>query len=372
MTHRERMLAVLERRPPDRIPWMPRLEIWYEAARRRGTLPERYRDLSLREIQRTFGVGDPGRGGSVLVEEMKGVEVTVAESDGGILTRYRTPVGSVSTLARQSGVLAQAGIGGLQTEHMIKDVEDYRVVEYLVEHTKARPEYGSYLRYEAEIGEDGVPMVALGDCPMGTVLRDYIGWNRAFLELADHRTEVERLCQVVREHMREKVRLAAASPARLFLLGVHFHSQMTPPPLFRRYLLSDCQEFAEELHRAGKLMACHADADASLLLALIEEAGYDMAECFVTAPMVECTLEQARQVWGDRVIIWGGIPSVILQEPYDDEYFDSYLRNVLATVAPGDAFILGVADNVMPEAKIERIARVTQMVEELGEYPLAG
>ena len=43
--------------------------------------------------------------------------------------------------------------------------------------------------------------------------------------------------------------------------------------------------------------------------------------------------------------------------------------DVFKTIAPGDAFILGVADNVMPEAKIERIRRVTEMVEEYG-YPV--
>lgn len=35
-----------------------------------------------------------------------------------------------------------------------------------------------------------------------------------------------------------------------------------------------------------------------------------------------------------------------------------------------DAFILGVADNVMPDAYIERVERVSEMVEEYGTYPV--
>lgn len=370
MTHRERLLAVLNKRHPDRVPWAPRLQLWYEAARRQGTLPARYRQMSVREIERELRLGTPARDGRVVAEALRGAEVTSRQEGGEVVTEHRTPVGVVRTRQRDSAELARAGIQGREMESPIKGAEDYPVVQYLVEHTELTPTYDEYAAYEREIGDDGVPMVSLGDVPMGTVLREYIGWNRAYLELYDNREQVERLWRARAELMREKVKLAAASPAKLFLLGVHFDSQMTPPPVFERYFLPDCQEYAQIFHDAGKVMACHADSDTSLLLPLIEEAGYDMAECFATAPMVRCTLEQARRAWGDRVIIWGGIPSVILCEPFDEAYFEAYMRTLFATIAPGDAFILGVADNVMPEAKIERVARVTEMVEEFGQYPV--
>jgi hypothetical protein len=38
----------------------------------------------------------------------------------------------------------------------------------------------------------------------------------------------------------------------------------------------------------------HADADTSRILDLIEQGGWDMVECFVTAPMASITLEQAK------------------------------------------------------------------------------
>ena len=102
------------------------------------------------------------------------------------------------------------------------------------------------------------------------------------------------------------------------------------------------------------------------LLDLIRESGFDMAEVFTTEPMVPCTLSQARETWGNDVIIWGGIPSVILCEPFTDEKFEAFMMELFETIAPGDSFILGVADNVMPETKFERIVRVSEMVEEYG------
>ena len=46
------------------------------------------------------------------------------------------------------------------------------------------------------------------------------------------------------------------------------------------------------------------------------------------------------------------------------------MRDVFRTVAPGDAFILEVAGNTMPRAKIERIERISELVEERGRYPI--
>jgi len=117
-------------------------------------------------------------------------------------------------------------------------------------------------------------------------------------------------------------------------------------------------------------LTCHADADTRLLLGLIQESGFDMAETFTTAPMVSCTLAEARAAWGTDVIIWGGVPSILLNDTASEEEFESYMQDLVRTIAPGDAFILGVADNVMPEAKLERITRIAEVVEEWGRYPI--
>ena len=129
-------------------------------------------------------------------------------------------------------------------------------------------------------------------------------------------------------------------------------------------------ELVVEAGRLTGVLVCHADADTSRILGLIREAGFHMAECFVTAPMVPMTLSEARATLGTDVIIWGGIPSMMLCDPISDGEFETYMRDVFRTIAPGDAFILGVADNVMPESKLERVERVSEMVEAYGKYPI--
>ena len=370
MTNRERLHAIMDGRPPDRIPWIPRMLVWYTAGTRTGALPDRFQGMSLREVEHVLRLGTPARDGRVFSETVDGVETLDRCENGDVVTEHRTPVGSVYTRVRRSEELDRVGIGGMEIEHLIKGPEDYRVVEYMIQHTSYRPCYDEYLLYQEEIGEDGVPLVSIGDCPFHFFLQKLAGYQTGYYHLHDYPDRVDHLLGVLKERDREKWDIVANSPARLFLHGVHFDSGMTPPPLFRKHITPYYLEFSDLLHRHGKVLCMHADADSSRILLNIMESGFDMAETFTTDPMVACTLEEAREAWGNRVIIWGGVPSVILEPTYTESEFEAYMRRVFRTVAPGGAFILGVADNVMPAALVDRIERISDMVEAWGGYPI--
>jgi len=371
MTNRERLLAIMGHQSPDRIPWIPRLEIWYAARQQQDNLPERFKGLTLREVEHALGVGTPARAGRVFRTTMRNVEVRTQTEGESAITRYITPVGTVQSRRRHSETLLRGGIvSPLDTEHLIKGPEDYRTVAYMVEHTDVTAAYEDYLAYEDEIGDDGYPLVAMGPDPIYRIIQDYVGYNAAFYHLVDYRREVLYLYEVLKAYMAQVQQIVLDSPARLILHGEHFDSQMTPPRLFREFMLPYFQPFAERMHAAGKTLVCHADADTSRLLELILEAGFDMAECFVTAPMVPVTLARARAAWGTDIIIWGGIPSALLCDPVTEAEFEAYVQDLFHTIAPGDAFILGAADNVMAEARLERIERITALVNAQGALPI--
>jgi hypothetical protein len=372
VTNRERILSIIQGRPPDRIPWIPRLAIWYEANRRAGTLPEQYRGCTLREVERDAFGGTAARDAIIWRTELRDIEVcTHRPNEMETLTEYVTPVGTVTTTHRTTDRLRSQGIQDAEVGFMLKRREDYPVVRYLVEHTHTKPAYEEYAAYEQDVGEEGYPMVNCGDCPFHHWMRAMVGYDQAFFHLFDYASDVERLLAVMADRWREIYwPHLVESPARLLMHGHHFSSQMTPPPLFEKHILPYYRELSPKLKAAGKTLALHADNDTRLILGHVEQAGFDMVECFVTAPMVETTLAEARAAWDDRVIIWGGVPSVILEDPYTDQQFEAFLDDLFHTIAPGNAFILGIADNAMPGAKIQRIRRITEIVEQRGAYPI--
>ena len=368
MTNRERILAILDGNPPDRIPWIPRIEIWYEANRRNGTLPPRYRGKTLREVEREVFGGTAARSGAIYRTELREVEVrTHHPSELDELHEYVTPLGTVTTRFRSTEELRRQGIQDAQVEFMLKRREDYAVVEYLIEHTHYVPTFEEFAQYDAEVGEEGYPLVNCGDCPFHYWMRTLAGYDQAYYHLSDFPSEVEHLLEVMTDCSRRRLwpHLLDA-PARLLMHGHHLSSQMTPPSLFEQYIIPYYEELSPLLRAREKILAMHGDNDTRMIFSHIERAGFGLVECFATEPMVETTMAEARAAWGDRVIIFGGIPSVILEDPYTDEQFERYVDDLLRTIGTGRAFILGIADNAMPGSKIERIERITQIVEQRG------
>ncbi len=368
MTNRERMLAAMAGETPDRIPWIPRLLIWYNARKRAGTLPERYRHWPLRDIERDLGMGTPARDGHIFRATTRGVEVRVQDvGEMETLAEHVTPVGSVTTTFRGSEVLRDAGIGDMQTGFALKTRDDYAVASYIVENTEYTATYDDYEAYELEVGDDGYPLTGCGNCPFHHWMQRLAGYNDAYLHLHDFPEHVEGLLDLMMARDRERLwPVILDSPAKLILHGSHFSSQMTPPPVFERYILPYYQELSSLLQQRGKTLCLHADADVRLIASHVERAGYGMVESFVTHPMVDTTLAEARAAWGDRVIVWGGVPSAILEAPYSDAEFEAYMAGLFDIVAGRSAFILGVADNIMPGAKLHRLKRIAEMVEARG------
>ena len=369
MNTRERMLAVLNHQPPDRVPWVARLELWYTARLKTNTMPPRWAGTTLRQIEKALGLGTSAREGRVYQVRYEGVEVVTRQEGNRAITEYHSPLGVLRQVSVSSRELAEQGIQGLTREHLLKTPHDYRVWEWIVEHMSVIPTYTDYQAYDQMIGGDGLPLVQMAFSPFWDFLEVLVGFEQAYFHLSDQPDAVEHLLEVMTAVYRERLwPVVAASPAQLILTDGHLSSQLTPPRIFEKYLLPYHQELNSYLHENGKWTAMHADADTSRILGLVEKAGWDMVECFITAPMVPVTLEQARQAWGNRMVIWGGIPSALLSPDTPEESFQAYVFKLFDSLAAGDAFILGVADNVMPDSLIERVAWITQVVEQRGFF----
>ena len=372
MTERERQIAILEGRSPDRIPWIPRMEIWYTAHRLAGTLPPEYQELRLSDIQKDLGIGASARTGRVYTKRLRGVDV-VTRLDGMFsTTEYRTPVGMVSETFQRTVDLDKAGIQGLMMKKLIKRPEDYETVMYICENTEYYPAYEEFEAYDRDIGDRGLPMVAIEDVPFHDWLGNLTGYDKGYYDLMDFPDKVERLLETMTQVYKERLwPVVGNSSARLILHGAHFATQTTPASFYDQYMTSYIREFTDYMHEHGKSVTQHADNDTSGIMDQLLASGYDMQECFVTAPMGEATIEMAREKWGDKMIIFGGVPSVMLEEDVSDADFEQYMENLFKAIAPGDAFFLGVSDNVMPSSMLSRIRRITEMVEEMGKYPIA-
>ncbi len=400
MTDRERMLRAARGERTDRLPFAPRLDLWHNANVRRGTLPKPYGPgTPTSRIADDLGVAhhriipeflktrtpddtiDRGLGlfrglpGFAYRAELTNVDRVVRQDNGSTVVEYHTPVGSVSCrMTFTEEMLASGASISWIDEHVIKRPEDYRVVGYIFRNVRLSPDYDNYLAFQREVGERGLAVThGLGSAsPVQHLMRDFVDSTAFYYELVDHPKEVQQLVEDMTPFYDRLVQILADSPAEAVMMGANYDDTITYPPLFKEHILPWLQRWAQVLHAGGKVFMSHCDGENLGLLDLLAASGIDVAESVCAPPMVECTLTAMRKAFGDRITIFGGVPSVaLLEESMSEDEFEAHMRHLFAEIAPGYRFILGVSDMVPPDAKWERLVRIAAMVKEWGALPLA-
>jgi len=393
MTHKERMLSVLRGEPTDMIPWAPRLDLWYNAQKRAGTLPERYRDATLRDITDDLGFGyhaivphfkdlrDPlddlhralgiynlwtmpysTRLRNVKVEfETKGDETHVS---------YRTPVGTVTTTVVYDDAMRTAGVSITHiSEHVIKDQKDYSPVRYIFENAEVVPNFSGYTEFADYVGDRGIAagFLGLAASPMHLLQRELMPMELFFYELYDHHEELAQCAASIGGYFEKVFEVCSSSPAELFLLGANYDAGVTYPPFFTEHITPWLKVFADMLHAKGKFLLTHTDGENTGLLDCYLESDIDVADSICPSPMTKLTFKEVRDHFRSRITIMGGIPSVcLLKTSMPDDAFEVYLDEFFTQLGRGDHLILGVSDTTPPAADFERIKRIGERVRRFG------
>lgn len=391
MTDRQRILAALRGEAPDRLPFVPRLEFWYRARLRNGTLPAELRGLSLMEIADRLGVGYYAKvpDFSDCPEEdgvhralgifrlpvlpfkvtLEGVERRVLSRGRETRVEYHTPAGTVRTTTVFTDEMLQAGATDpYVSEHAIRDPRDFAAVGYIFSHLKVEPKWAGYQAACERMGERGIVVGWASNraCPIHHIMAELMTIEQFFYALHDYPSEVERLAEQMEPFYRSIKAIAADSPAEVILLGANYDDSITYPGFFKKYILPPLRDYGEALHRKGKYLMTHTDGENRLLLPLYREAGFDIADSLCPHPMTRCRLEEIREAFADRITIWGGIPSILLcPGSASVEEFRQFIDELVDRYGRQSHFVLGVSDMVTADADPDRLKYISQKVSAL-------
>ena len=103
------------------------------------------------------------------------------------------------------------------------------------------------------------------------------------------------------------------------------------------------------------------------LIREVAETGFTVMEALTPAPVGDLSLTDMRAKVGDHSIIWGGLPGLFFTDLISDQEFDRFVINNLEMMRKDQHCVLGVADQVPPGARWERILRVSELVEQYGQ-----
>jgi len=390
-TMRDRVTAILQGKKPDRLPFIDRMEIWHKSKCRDGSLPAEFKGMSLNEIHREVGIGRQ-KFTAPYAFKLRGVEVVYTFGDeiiyresepvteyfpaqwapeqvprdkaGTTIIEYSAAVGKLSLKYEVAeSMITMSGVEPYLTEHLIKEEADYRTVEYIIEHTEIVPQFNKIKADENDLGDNGFVVPCLHRIPFQQALLEYLGEIPLFTALYDRPDHLDRLIHVLDQQMLGILDHLKDLESIYVEFGDNLDGMMTNPRLFEKYSLPYYQKYADILHGQGKKVGSHTDGNLKPLLRLLAESNLDVCESFSPSPLTECDFKEAWQEWEKGPLIWGGVPSPILEERTGDREFEEYVLGLLTTIG-NQAFIMGVGDMVLGNNLIERVRYIAEQVED--------
>lgn len=385
MTHRQRILKALRAEPVDRLPWVPRLDLWYNAHRYCGTLPDPWRDASLLDITRELGVGyhavtpnfldveEPDEVADRAVgldhvsnqpyrQHFNNTKRIVTRDGDRIRVTYKLPQGELSSVLRYDEGMRRAGITLVHVEErVVKSLDDYALLAALFEDIIVEPDQTRFLALRDRIGDAGVP-VALANVaasPVHHLLKELVPYDQLYFDLHDHPEVMADTAKAIAPYFEQVLAACAQSEAEVVLFGANYDLMVTPPPFFEQHLAPWLKRAADVLHEAGKLLLTHTDGENRQLNHFYVECGVDVADSVCPAPMTRLTLADYRRDFGTRPAIWGGLCAVsVLPESMSDEQFEAHVDGAIEAVGDGRGIVFSLADTTPPGASLERIKRI--------------
>ena len=141
MTNRDRILTILSRGTPDRVPWFGDLDYWYHAAIQKQTLKERYHGDGYFKLNRDLGVGFYLQGFFPFVQNS---DVSFSEKtiNGQRIKTMITPKGDLHEITQYLPTSYSSGY----VKHFVETVDDLPAFKHYLFSLHFTPAYDEAIR----------------------------------------------------------------------------------------------------------------------------------------------------------------------------------------------------------------------------------
>jgi len=305
MTMRERILAVVEGREHDRVPFVqynnlaaPNREIWSVVGRENMGL------LKWCSVCRS-------------THPNCGVETREFERDG---LRGRR-----SVLHTREGDLVEErmfepayGTGSIR-KHYVTEPADYRALMAWFRDAVIEPDHEGLAATREELGDDGLPHCSIGRTPYQQLWVEWVALDDLCLHLVDEPDLLAECMGLMTRNLRRVFEIVRTMPVPYIVFGDNITAPVIGEAFFRRYCVPCYRELADMMSERGRRVFVHMDGDLRPLWEAIGDSGVGGLDSLSPPPDNDTSAGEAHALWPEMRLLVNFPSSVHLGEP-DDIY----------------------------------------------------
>ena len=324
MNFSERIQAVLHGGTPDRVPFVP-----YAHLIPRGEFARemRNRDMGLHV------------GGKAIWRTQPHVRVESRVEGDVSRTLYHTPEGTVSA-SRRTHVGRIADGGTVHLERMIRRVEDFDPVTYMIEDTVFHLDSQSYFDAVRDLGGDAIIRGGGLTPPYLNSMR-YFGLEDWCYAQYDHPGPFARLVSALEREQERLLPFVVDSPIEYLSCGSTHDGYGAER--YRTHAVPFYQEVVPQLKAAGKICSIHAhNSQLRLYADLLAQTGVQVIEAYTPPPISDLPIDEARSAWGNKTVIWVNFPETVFW--YGADKTREYTLDLLESDPRPERLVIGMTE----------------------------
>jgi len=367
MTERERLIKVLNRETPDRVPWFADLGHWFRA---QSGEPWNLFTISnctkaIADLHREVKAGWYVEVGSLHEEYFEdNVVRDKFLSEDKAIERFVTPKGEISMERKWNPVSYSWDI----TKRMVGSIKDLEILLYAVERRRYKPRYENWQVIEATGGDAGLGFPGLGYTGLGSLMSYYMGVQNTIYAIYEYPELIEKYVKTYNKSHLDLVDIYCESPAPHVIFTDNLSGDVQPPDIFRKFSFDHYKAIAAHLHKAGKTVSAHIDGLLDGILSVIAETGIDVADACTPQPTGDLIPPEIRKQAGNDMVLMGGISPVMWLPETGEKEFIAHVREWLDLRKISSRLVQSAGDQVPPGTELKRIKLVYDIVEEYGRY----
>lgn len=357
MNFRENLRKVFNDEKPDNILWFADLSWWYRAEVQKQTLDEKYKDDGVVQLYRNLGCGI-----YLPLVDVYRLEIdckTEIKNEGDIQIKiYKTPFGELREVIRELRDVYTINYD----ERLLKNSSDINALKYFFESIHYLPDYSQAEHLDEIYGEQGVVVACLPRTPFSRMVVECAGLETTTFAAFESEDEFKQLLNVMEEKDDEAYKIVSESPVEYAMFPDNLSSEMISPKFFSEFSLNYYMKRNEQLHKNNKKTLVHIDGTLKGLLPLLAKSGVDCAEGLTPYPIGDAKPSELRPLTNSEMVLWGGIPSPMFMDSWKIEDFEKYVLSYIEVMKENNKFVIGVGDQVPPNANLERVKLVSEII----------
>jgi len=313
MNGRERLRAVFDKQPTDRMAWVMLVD-----DNSLNGLPEQLRGGGGIDFYRYLG-------SDIFLLNGWNLPVTYRspELDWGQQVRVASAwegVRQTITYHSRWGVLTAVRDRHHPVRYPVDSIEALRIYHRMWEEARyiRTDDTETQEQLDALIGDDGVVTRFWGPTAIPRLLEEDVGVQAFYYLMADHPDEMDALIDLMGEKQRVAFHYLAEGPWESALLAENTSTYYISPKVYAKYNMPHQREFVEIVKAAGKTALLHMCGHVRDLLPLIRETGCDGIHTLTPPPTGNTPWEEALDVIGEDLIIMGCLdPTIWVSGPVE-------------------------------------------------------